>query len=385
MIDGLETPAFIMHEGKVTEAIETVREVLKGTSCRLLFALKAHAGADVLRVMRGRVDGFSASSLFEAQFARSVLGEEGSVHITTPGFRPDEIERLDKLCDYVSLNSLPQLARFKPLLSTARVGLRVNPGLSFVKDARYDPCRANSKLGIPLRPLARVSDSDPGFLSGVSGIHIHSNCDSTRFDPLLKTVRQVAKQLDGLLHRVSWVNLGGGYLFSEKADTGPLCEAVELLIERYGVEVFIEPGSALVREAGYLVSAVVDLVTHSRKKLAVLDTTVNHMPEVYEYQYQPDVDGHRGKAKYSYHLVGSTCLAGDVFGEYTFDEPLEIGSRIVFQNMGAYTMVKAHMFNGVNLPTVYSETEIGELILRKRFTYQDFASNRGEEVTHASL
>ncbi len=309
-----------------------------------------------------------------------MLREEGSVHITTPGFRPDEIPRLNELCDYVSLNSLSQLDRFIPALTEASVGLRVNPELSFVKDARYDPCRAHSKLGVPIRQLACVADSDPEALSGVAGIHLHSNCDSRSFEPLLKTVRRVSRKIDALLHQVSWVNLGGGYLFSQQAKVEPLCEAIGLLSDRYGVKVFIEPGAALVRDAGCLVSTVVDLARNGGETLAFLDTTVNHMPEVYEYQYQPDVVGHLDKGGFRHRLVGSTCLAGDTFGHYAFETPLEIGSRVVFAGVGAYTMVKAHMFNGVNLPTIYSATETGDLVLRKQFTYRDFASNCGEEA-----
>jgi carboxynorspermidine decarboxylase len=302
------------------------------------------------------------------------------VHITTPGFRPNEIPRLNELCDYVALNSLSQLARFASELALPSVGIRVNPELSLVKDARYDPCRSHSKLGVPVRQLARVFDTDPGALSQVNGIHFHSNCDSSSFEPLLKTVRRLAGKIDGLFRQVSWVNLGGGYLFSPGARVEPLCEAINFLSDRYGVEVFIEPGASLVRGAGHLVASVIDMSTNGRETIAFLDTTVNHMPEVYEYQYEPNVLGHKDKGRFRYRLVGSTCLAGDTFGEYAFDEPLEIGSQVVFADMGAYTMVKAHMFNGVNLPTIYSVSEDGELELQKRFTFRDFSNRCGEEA-----
>jgi carboxynorspermidine decarboxylase len=378
-IGAVDTPAFVIDERRVVEAIDTLQAVVADTQCRVLFALKAQAQADVLRVIRGRVAGLSASSLFEAELARAVIGDEGSVHITTPGFRPGEIPRLNELCDYVALNSLSQLTRFAPELPVASIGIRVNPELSFVKDARYDPCRAHSKLGVPLRQLTRILDHDPEVLAAVDGIHFHSNCDSSSFEPLLKTVRRLTSKIDGLFRQVSWVNLGGGYLFPRGTNVEPLCEAISLLSDRYGVEVFVEPGAALVRKAGCIVSSVVDLATSGGETLAILDTTVNHMPEIYEYQYEPDVVGHTPKGKFRYRLVGSTCLAGDTFGHYAFAQPLEIGSQVVFADMGAYTTVKAHMFNGVNLPTIYSITDSGELVLRKRFTYRDFAARCGEE------
>lgn len=379
MFDDIETPSFIIDERRILDLVGPVQGVVSAAGGRLLYAMKAQANADVLRALQEQVSGFAASSLFEAELARSTLGDAGSVHITTPGFRADELPRLNELCDYVALNSLSQLDRFAPAFTDASVGLRVNPELSFVKDSRYDPCRARSKLGVPLRQLARTVETDFDYLNAVDGIHFHSNCESESLEPLLKTVRRVSKRLDRLLQRVSWVNLGGGYLFSHgKAE--PLREAVDLLTERYGVEVFIEPGSALVRGAGYLVSTVIDLATNRGETLAYLDTTVNHLPEVYEYQYEPDVVGHLDKGKYQYRLVGCTCLAGDMFGSYAFDSPLEIGSRVVFTDVGAYTSVKAHMFNGINLPAGYWITENGEIALRKRFTYQDFANICGEEV-----
>jgi carboxynorspermidine decarboxylase len=304
--------------------------------------------------------------------------------MTTPGFRPDEMPRLNELCDYFALNSLSQLKRFSRMLTDASVGLRLNPEFSFVKDPRYDPCRTDSKLGVPLRQLARAMKTDFGTLAAVDGLHFHSNCESDSLEPLLKTVRRVSKKLDRLLAQVSWVNLGGGYLFPKGCDTGPLAEAVTLLRDHYDVEVFIEPGRAMVGDAGYLVSSVIDMSTNRRETLAYLDTTVNHMPEVYEYQYEPSVVGHVDKGKFRYRLVGSTCLAGDVFGSYAFDAPLELGSRVVFEDMGAYTSVKAHMFNGINLPTSYWVAEDGELSVQRRFTYQDFANNCGEPL-HASI
>lgn len=381
----VETPAFVIDEASLLEAVGMGRRLTTDTGCWLLYALKALSSGDVLRILKEHVEGFSASSLFEAELARSVLGQEGSLHITTPGFRPDEIPRLNDLCDYVALNSLSQLQRFTPALGDVSMGIRVNPELSFVKDVRYDPCREHSKLGVPLRQVARVLESDPDMLDGLEGIHFHSNCDSVSFEPLFKTVRRVVSKLDGLLRRVSWVNLGGGYLFTPDTLIQPLHDAIGWLTDRYELEIFMEPGAALVRHAGSLVSSVVDLVNNGKETVAYLDTSVNHMPEVYEYQYEPDVVGHCDKGKHRYRLVGSTCLAGDTFGSYAFEEPLEIGSRVVFAEMGAYTAVKAHMFNGINLPATYLRRTTGELVLRKEFTYSHFATIWGEEEVNANL
>ena len=384
-IHEMETPAFVIDEARCRESLAVAMKLASDAGCHLLYALKAQSNVDLVRVLREGVSGFAASSLFEAELARSIAGIAGSVHITTPGFRAAEMSRLNELCDFVALNSLSQLERFGSLLDDTSIGLRVNPELSFVRDSRFDPCRKRSKLGIPLRDLAHVVDSEPEIFSGVEGLHFHSNCDANDLRPLLKTVRRLTRSLDPLLRRLKWINLGGGYIFSPTTDGQPLRDAVGLLRDRYGVEVFVEPGASLARPAGYLVSSVIDLGKRGKEHLAYLDTTVNHMPEVYEYQFEPDVIGDSPRGRYEYRLVGSTCLAGDVFGVYAFEEPLHVGSHVIFSNMGAYTSVKAHMFNGINLPALYVRRANGVLELRKQYTYRDFASLCGQEEADANL
>ena len=214
----------------------------------------------------------------------------------------------------------------------------------------------------------------------MDGLLVHSNCDSTDLGDLLGTVQHLDVRLERVLERVEWVNLGGGYLFEESENIDPFCEAVGLLTSKYGLEVFIEPGAAMVRGAGYLMSTVLDLFDSGGENVAVLDTTVNHMPEVFEYDYSPDVVGHRDGGPHRYILAGASCLAGDLFGEYAFEDALKVGSRVVFANVGAYTLVKAHMFNGINLPAVYALTEEGELVVKRRFGYEDFLASCGVDA-----
>jgi len=320
---------------------------------------------------------FAVSSLFEARLASQTVGG-GSVHMTTPGIRSDEISDIGTLCDYISFNSLPQWDLYQEeLKGHLSCGLRVNPQLSFVGDQRYDPCRPHSKLGVPLADLVTVATQDPDRLSGIEGLLVHSNCESTDFTNLHSTVMHLHDQLGNFLQRVKWINLGGGYLFGSSEDFTAFYEAVEFLRTRYGLQVFIEPGAAFIQSAGYIVSTVLDVFQSEGANIAVLDTTVNHMPEVFEYGYEPDVIGHDGDGTFEYILAGCTCLAGDIFGEYAFDRPLRVGDRVIFYNVGAYTLSKAHMFNGVNLPAIYALTEAGELVLKQRFTYADYAAKWG--------
>ena len=375
------TPAFVYDEGALRRKLEGIGEQLSGGSCKLLFSIKSFSFVDALRLMTPYLDGFAVSSIFEAQLAREAAGTKGTVHITSPGIRPDEMETLASICDYVSFNSLSQLYRYRDTVkSGASCGLSVNPQVSFVEDERYDPCRIHSKLGVPLEVLVKLAANESDCLLGLKGLHLHSNCDSGDLGQLKSTVDHLERNLSGLLGQMEWINLGGGYLFDDSDSTRVLGDIAHYLKSQYDLTVFVEPGAALVRSAGYIVSTVLDIFQSDGKELAVLDTSVNHMPEVFEYGYEPDVLGHEDNAPFEYILAGCTCLSGDVFGNYQFNEPLEIGSKVVFFNAGAYTLTKAHMFNGVNLPTIYALTAEGGLVLKKKFTYAEFAARWGLDI-----
>ena len=210
------------------------------------------------------------------------------------------------------------------------------------------------------------------MLQGIEGIHFHTNCDATDWSPLKKTVQHLDTHIPRLLQQCRWINLGGGYLLEDNTDLSAFHEAVQILQKKYELEVIIEPGAGVVRDTCFLIAQVVDLFESDGMQVAVLDTTVNHMPEVFEYQFSPDVVGDTNDGRYRYVLTGATCLAGDVFGEYAFDTPLAVGSRVTFTGVGAYTLVKSHMFNGINLPTIYALTPAGELTSHKQFDYEDF-------------
>lgn len=383
LLTEISTPAFIFDETQLLHAVATVKRI--AADCRVLYSLKACSLMPVVEKVSSGVQGFSCSSLFEAMLAREFRSIDQCIHLTTPGISPSQIDALSSTCDYISFNSVGQLQRFSARMpSTVKRGLRINPLLSFVSDERYDPCRHKSKLGIPLPRLVEGYTAEGLRRLGVTGFHVHNNCDSADFSDLLATVRHIDKHLETLLRTVEWVNIGGGYLPSAAATIDPFHEAVGLLSDKYGVEVFFEPGAGIVKTAGVLVSSVVDLFESGDQTIAILDTTVNHWPEVFEYQFEPDVEGHVEDGRFTYLLAGCSCLAGDVFGIYSFNEPLEVGSRVMFCNAGAYSIVKANMFNGINLPNIYSLSKKGELVLVKRFTYEEFASHCGVD-TRASV
>jgi len=372
----LETPAFLYDEGAILEGLHKLKKLSRATGCRVLFSVKAFSMADALRLMIPMLDGLAVSSLFEASFARNLIGKSNkTIHITTPALRSDEINELTEICDYVSFNSLYQWNVLSNRWSNAAsCGLRVNPQLSYVVDERCDPCCSHSKLGIPLPQLVEFVAGHTGSIPRLEGLHFHTNCESTRFEPLLATTECIRTHLGSLLRQIKWINLSGGYQYGDIDAVEPFYRAVDLLKRGSSLEVFIEPGEAIIGKAGYIVSSVLDLFESDGKTIAVLDTTVNHLPGVFNYQTAPTVLNSATSGDHCYVLAGATCLAGDLFGEHTFSEPLKIGSTIIFQDVGGYSLVKANMFNGVNLPNIYAIDENKRVWLKKRFTVSDFVS-----------
>jgi carboxynorspermidine decarboxylase len=374
----LQTPAFVYDEAGLLANIQSVRAAIQDSRVELLFALKAFTVEGGLRRISPYLDGFHVSSLFEARLAREILADSGIVHFTAPSIRSDEAEAIVRCSDMISFNSFSQWQSCRHLQNGwVRVGLRVNPQLSFLDDERYDPCRRHSKLGEPISRLAKRVREDPASLDGISGILVHNNCESRDFAELRQTIERIETELAPLLERIDWINLGGGYLFQEGADPGPLKEIIPRLQSEYGLGVLMEPGAAIAQGAGYLVTTVVDLFESEGREVAVLDTSVNHVPEVFEYQTRLDVAGAGEGRAHPYILAGATCLAGDVFGVYAFDERLTVGARLIVANRGAYSLVKANMFNGVNLPAIYGLATDGQLTLKRRFSYEDFLGRCG--------
>ena len=374
----IETPAFIVRPEAIAANRDELARVCRLAGCRALYSLKALALPDVLHLMVPTLVGFSASSLFEALLVRHVVGPEVEVHVTSPGLRDRDCAELAWHCDTISFNSLSQSVHLGGYFSHTRTGLRINPEISQIDDERFNPCRKHSKLGEPARNLKRLKALPPG----ISGIHFHNNCDADDFSVLKPTIERLQCEIPHILSEISWINLGGGYGWSAPHSVGQLIEAIALLRSTAIQDIYIEPGAALVCDGGTFVASVVDLIDTDGQTVAVLDTSINHMPEVFEYRdlpgIEPEVLGHRNDLPagegFGYVLAGSTCLAGDLFGTYQFAEPLAIGSRIVFPAMGAYSLVKAHMFNGQPLPNIYVEMSNGSIMLRRASSFKDFAS-----------
>ena len=374
----IATPAFVIDQKTLDADVAAVREIADQASCQLLYSPKACALSDVLQGVSQNVDGFACSSPFELRLIERVCGDAASLHLISPLVEAETLEVFGDRLASVTFNSLSQWERLgKEASARTRQGLRINPQLSLVSDQRYDPCRRNSKLGVPVHDLAELARSDPGRLEGIDGLHFHTNCDETDFASLLATARHIEDVIPHVLERMDWINLGGGYLFTEANDLADFFDGAAIFRQRFGLDVFIEPGAALVRRAGTIEATVHDILGGDDLQIAVLDTAVNHMPEVFEFQFEPDILGHVAGGLHGYMLAGCTCMAGDVFGEYAFDMPLAVGSRVKFLNVGAYTISKAHRFNGVGLPSIYLRRRDGSLKLVREDSFEEFAHLSG--------
>lgn len=374
----LETPAFVTDEKVLQKDLALLRDVADQASCKLLYSPKASVLSTVLQNIVRQVDGFACSSPYELRLLDQLCIGTRSLHLVSPLIKSETLAAFGDRLDYLTVNSLSQWDFLRDSVSPpTSVGLRLNPQLSFVRDARYDPCRQQSKLGVPMSKLADLVATDPAVLRGITGLHFHNNCDGADFSNLLTTARHIQSVIPDILHQVDWINIGGGYMFDLASDYMDFYEAVAIFREGFGLEVFMEPGAAAVRRCGTIEATVHDIFGSDDTLIAILDTTVNHMSEVFEFQFEPDVLGHIDGGLHSYTLAGCTCLAGDVFGHYSFDKPLVIGSRLMFLNMGAYTLSKAHRFNGVALPTIYRRRLDGSLDKVGADSFDEFAQHTG--------
>jgi carboxynorspermidine decarboxylase len=333
-----------------------------------LYAIKALPSAKVLEIAKPFVHGFAVSSLFEATLAREILAGEGEVHLTTPALISEELYELSALCSHINFNSLTQHNRYAVAIEDeTSIGLRVNPKLSFVSDERFNPCRKYSKLGVDIDALWHSNHIDY-----IQGLHFHTVFSATDFKPLIQTIEKLQNYFGQSLKNLKWINFGGGYLFHSIENYQPFIDLVIDLRRELGVECYLEIGNGIVGNAAQIVSSVIDIFESDGKTIAILDTSINHNPEVFEYQKSPTVLEHHEKGRFNVLLAGGTCLAGDIFGEYRFQHPLQIGDKITFENIGAYSLIKANRFNGHNFPSIYLQHAKGELELMKHYSYQDY-------------
>ena len=362
------TPAYILDEAKLLQNLAVLQGVQERTGCRILLAQKAFSMFRVYPVCAQYLAGTTASGLYEARLGREEFG--GEVHVFEPAYKPDEMTEICGLADFVYFNSCRQLMTYAERVHAAgkQVGLRINPECSTQDEPIYDPCAPGSRLGVTAANLL------PELLSEVDGLHFHTLCEQGA-DALELTLRAVEEKFGQYLSRMKWVNFGGGHHITRPGYDIPLLERlITDFSQKYGVQVYLEPGEAVALNAGYLVTEIMDIVENGLQ-IAVLDASAAcHMPDVLEMPYRPPLyqSGLAEEKAHTYRLSSRTCLAGDIIGDYSFDTPLQIGGRLCFEDMAIYSMVKNNTFNGMPLPDIGILHTDGSYEIVKSFGYSDF-------------
>jgi len=373
-VSGLETPCFVTDLGALEANLRILADVADRAGCTILLALKGFAQWSTFPLVRRYLAGATSSSVAEARLAREELG--GEVHAYAPAWSESELGELVTLADHVVFNSPAQWRRLRPIVERARLagralscGLRLNHEHQEVEVALYDPAGPCSRLGTT---RANVTLDD---LDGLDGLHFHTLCQAGA-DALERALAAFEARFADLIPGRRWVNFGGGHHITRPDyDRDKLVRLIRAFRDRWGVEVYLEPGEAVALGTGVLVAQVMDTF-HNGMDIAILDASATaHMPDVLEMPYRPVIvgAGDPGAKAHTYRLGGTTCLAGDVIGDYSFDRPLAAGDKLVFLDMAHYTMVKTSTFNGVRHPSIAVHDPISKRItVTRRFGYRDY-------------
>ena len=374
----LPTPCYLLDEARLRRNGEILLGVQQRTGCKILLAQKAFSNYDFYPVLAPYLAGTEASGLYESRLGREQLPEKEN-HVFCAAYRADEFAELLQYADHIVFNSPGQLAKFGPAAKAAgkSVGLRVNPECSTQEGhAIYDPCAPGSRLGTTRAQWDAAVAAHPELPELLDGLHFHTLCEQNS-DDLEATAKAFEERFGKYLHQLHWLNFGGGHHITRPDyDIPRLISVIEHFRDRYDVQIYLEPGEATVYHAGFLVSSVLETM-HNGMEIAILDTSAAcHMPDVLEMPYRPPLlnSGEAGEKPYTYRLGGPTCLAGDIIGDYSFEQPLCPGKRLVFEDMALYTMVKTNTFNGMPLPSILWRDLAGQGYLVKQFGYEDFFS-----------
>ena len=375
--DELRTPCYVVQESKLRKNLEILKSVRQETGCHILLAQKAFSMYSLYPLIGEYLDGATASGLYEARLGYEEMGKEN--HIFSPAYREDEMDEILTYCDHIIFNSPAQLRKYREKVKRAgrSMGLRINPECSTQEGhAIYDPCAPFSRLGTTEEKFrSGMSEED---IASLDGLHFHTLCEQNA-DDLAKTLDAVEAKFGDVLHKMKWLNFGGGHHITRADyDRELLKECIFRMKEKYGLEIYLEPGEAVALNAGLLITEVLEIAENGME-IAILDTSAAcHMPDVLEMPYRPPLKnaGEPGDSRkpYVYRLAGPTCLAGDVIGDYSFEVPLQRGSRLEFQDMAIYTMVKNNTFNGMKLPDIVLEKSDGTCVAVRAFGYEDFKS-----------
>jgi len=366
----LPSPCWLLEESLLLKNLELLKYVKEKSGAKVLLALKGYALWKSFDMIKPYLDGCCASGLYEAKLAYETFNKE--VHTYSPAFKEEEIEKIASISQHMVFNSPEQFKRFSKKAKITNpdlsLGLRVNPEYSASPKEIYNPCGLHSRLGTTL------VNFDESILEQCDGLHFHALCEQDS-DALESVLKNFEAKFGNYIPQMKWINFGGGHhITREGYDVEKLIVLIKEFKEKYNVEVYLEPGEAIGWETGTLISTVLDIV-HNGMDIAILDTSAEaHMPDTIIMPYRAEVRGadEAGEKVHTYRLSGNTCLAGDIMGDYSFDTPLQIGDKIIFEDQMHYTMVKATTFNGIKLPCIAIERLNGDIEVVREFGYEDF-------------
>ena len=371
-LNAIPSPCYVMEEKLLRNNLALIKRVKEEAGVNIILAFKAFALWKSFPIVREYIPHSTASSKFEAQLAFEEMGSPA--HTYSPAYTEADFPAILKYSSHITFNSLSQFDRFYPLVKAdgrgISCGLRINPEFSDVETDLYNPCAPGSRMGI-VRDL--LGETLP---EGVEGLHFHTLCESSSYD-LERTLQEVDKKFGTLLSQVKWLNMGGGHLMTRKDyDTVHLVSVLRAFKTKYpNLEIIMEPGSAFAWQTGFLLTTVVDIVENKGIKTAIIDASFTcHMPDCLEMPYKPAIrnatDAVEGKP--TYRIGGNSCLSGDYMGDWSFDKPLEVGDKVIFEDMIHYTIVKTSMFNGIPHPSLALWSKEDELVLYRSFGYEDY-------------
>lgn len=380
-LQALPSPAYVLDEGQLHRNGEILAGVAARTGCRILLAQKAFSNFNLYGTLAPFLAGTEASGLYEARLGKEEM-PEGEVHVFCAAYRDDEFDELLRYADHIVFNSPRQLEKFGSVAKHAgkSIGLRINPECSTQNGhAIYDPCAPGSRLGVTRAQWD--THMTPKLTALLDGLHFHTLCEQDS-DALELTLEAVERNFGDILPHMSWLNFGGGHHITKQGYGIPRLErCIRYATEKWGTAVYLEPGEACALNAGFLITRVLDVIQNGQTALAILDMSAAcHTPDVLEMPYRPPLyaAGEPGERAYTYRLGGPTCLAGDVIGDYSFDEPLREGDLLIFGDMAIYTTCKNNTFNGMPLPSIWVLRESGASEFLAQFDYNDFKFRLGK-------
>ena len=363
----VNTPYYLIDESKLQKNLETIDFIRKNSGAKFVLALKCFATWATFPQMQPFLDGTTSSSLYEAKLGYEEFGKE--VHAYSTAFSQQDIFELKDFADKVIFNSISQLQRFHTYLPHTKLGLRINPQVSY---SHYD-------LANPARPHSRLGETDKEKIEQVvdllNGVMLHYNCENEDFDNFVDLLDKIIQRYKSLFLKLDWLSLGGGITFT--APNYPLqkfSDKLKQVSEELSLQIYLEPGDAVITQTTNLVVEVLDIV-HNQIDIAIVNTSVQaHMPDLLIYNDSAKIDFPKA-GNYRYMLTGKSCLAGDIFGIFCFEQQLQIGDKIYIANAGGYTMVENNWFNGLKKPAIVLKKLNGEYHTIKEFSYSDYKNS----------